>query len=145
MLGSVFVLFCHGCSVGAGGRGGGRYVTKNFKGTVNITFEKKKKKPTVGNLKTCPAGEALPWSFCHSGLTGVKLLPEIIGILHIVRIRWNGLKTIVEPTRIQSSVFGSIQSLLANSTQGHFLKNSLGDKWLEARNWTFFKSCKIFY
>lgn len=42
MLGSVFVLFCHGCSVGAGGRGGGRYVTKNFKGTVNITFGKKK-------------------------------------------------------------------------------------------------------
>ena len=40
----------------------------------------------------------------------------------------NGLKTIVEATRIQSSVFGSIQSLLANSPQEHFLKNSLGDK-----------------
>lgn len=24
MLASVFVLFCHGCSVGAGGRDGGR-------------------------------------------------------------------------------------------------------------------------
>ena len=64
---------------------------------------------------------------CHglfvSGLIGIKLPPEIIGFLHRVRMRWNRLKTIVEATRIQSSMFSSIQSLLADSSQGHFFLN----------------------